>query len=491
MATHQQNIDNLQNAVYGNQVRGSMIELFEEDYTLVKKALSVGTDIKKSDDSTVGYTEGNLYLNTDTMDLWRNEGDGWVIVGNINSIESVNVVESSMDDGYNVITMNLTGGEPVVFSIKNGKTGATGRTGTSVTGVVDNGDGSFYLTLSNGTTTDSVKTIQGLEGKTGPQGRTGDTGAAGRSVTRFEMGQQGKIHPVTAYFSDDSYQVLGNLQDGADGSGTGDMVKATYDKNDNGIVDAAESISDGSTTLTLQTLFNKADKSTTLDGYGITNAYTKTEVDEMISEISGSTWNDIESKPFSTIDNAQFKVENDKLKIQDIYASKNIYGTVTEWNASTLYKIGDYVTYLNKLYRCVIQNSGEIPEGDEHWNVVDLVSMQNSISKNQEKQLFDFKESLLSASAITSVNTAYCKKVGNICFVTIMFRCSSDITSGSISVSIPRPFVEAGVEYSSPLASRDGKTGFFTVSSNGAINIRCAASSSQWLVGNLCYYTEE
>jgi len=70
-------------------------------------------------------------------------------------------------------------------------------------------------------------------------------------------------------------KVGNNLQIAADGtlsatgSGSGDMTKAVYDTNDNGIVDAAESVPWSGVSST----------PTTLSGFGITDAYTKTEVD--------------------------------------------------------------------------------------------------------------------------------------------------------------------------------------------------------------------
>ena len=239
MATHAQNIANLRNAVYGEQVRGSMIELFEEDYNLVKDGVGVGTDISSSSSSTTGYSDGAVYINNSTWHLFKLEGTAWADKGIIQ-----------------------------------------GTQGESVTGAVDNGDGTFYLTLSNGSRTGDIATIQGIQGPTGPQGPAGSTGPAGRSVTSITMSGTGKSHPVTATYSDGSTETVGIVQDGADGSGTGDMSKATYDPNNHGYVDAAAGVTNGTVTLSFSTLSNKADAATSLAGYGITDAYTKTEADD-------------------------------------------------------------------------------------------------------------------------------------------------------------------------------------------------------------------
>ena len=135
------------------------------------------------------------------------------------------------------------------------------------------------MILTDGTHTSDIATIQGETGATGPQGPTGATGPAGRDVTSILMSGTGKSHPVTVTYSDGSTQTVGVVQDGADGSGTGDMSKSTYDPSDHGYVDAAAGVTDGTNTLTYATLNNKANKSTSLAGYGIADAYTITQSD--------------------------------------------------------------------------------------------------------------------------------------------------------------------------------------------------------------------
>lgn len=77
--------------------------------------------------------------------------------------------------------------------------------------------------------------IQGIQGETGPQGATGPQGPAGPAPT-VTVSRAGKATTVT--IGDKSFTV----NDGADGSGAGDMLKETYDKAGNGIVDDAEKL---------------------------------------------------------------------------------------------------------------------------------------------------------------------------------------------------------------------------------------------------------
>lgn len=84
----------------------------------------------------------------------------------------------------------------------------------------------------------------GPEGPQGPQGIPGPTGEDGNGIVNIELvSTNGKLKTYRINFTDGThfdYQVRdGN--DGA-GTGTGDMVKANYDANDNGIVDDAERV---------------------------------------------------------------------------------------------------------------------------------------------------------------------------------------------------------------------------------------------------------
>ena len=82
----------------------------------------------------------------------------------------------------------------------------------------------------------------GPTGPTGPIGETGETGPqgpAGISPT-VEVSKTGKVTTIT--ITDATGTHTATINDGADGSGAGDMVRATYDANDNGIVDDAEKL---------------------------------------------------------------------------------------------------------------------------------------------------------------------------------------------------------------------------------------------------------
>ena len=79
----------------------------------------------------------------------------------------------------------------------------------------------------------------GPAGPTGETGETGPQGPAGISPT-VEVSKSGKVTTIT--ITDATGPHTATINDGADGSGAGDMVRATYDANENGIVDDAEKL---------------------------------------------------------------------------------------------------------------------------------------------------------------------------------------------------------------------------------------------------------
>lgn len=99
---------------------------------------------------------------------------------------------------------------------------------TELTGVINN-----YTSLEG-----SMMTA-GPKGDKGDKGEKGDTGSQGFSPIAT-VTKSGKIATVT--ITDSIGTTTCEIRDGEDGQGSGDMLKATYDTNDNGIVDNAEKV---------------------------------------------------------------------------------------------------------------------------------------------------------------------------------------------------------------------------------------------------------
>ena len=77
------------------------------------------------------------------------------------------------------------------------------------------------------------------KGDKGDKGDTGETGQDGVSPI-ITTSKQGKVTTLTIVDAEGTKTAT--ILDGSDGSGSGDMLKSTYDQNENGIVDNAEKV---------------------------------------------------------------------------------------------------------------------------------------------------------------------------------------------------------------------------------------------------------
>lgn len=148
--THEQNINNLKTAVKGRDVRNSMVELFEEDYKLVKKGIGVGEDITAPESGHEDYSDGNVYINTATLDIWKLEGNAWAKKGNLKGIKSITTTESAVDEGYNEVTITTTDDEVTTFRVKNGSKGPSGNGIAEVTSSRDGAVATYTLHFTDG-----------------------------------------------------------------------------------------------------------------------------------------------------------------------------------------------------------------------------------------------------------------------------------------------------------------------------------------------------
>lgn len=106
MATHEQNIENLRTAIYGEQVRGSMIELFNESFENAGKMIQIGTTISSTTSSSAGFDIGNIYINDSTWDVWKCVGvNSWALQGNIKGAADVGFKSASAYD-FNIDNSN-------------------------------------------------------------------------------------------------------------------------------------------------------------------------------------------------------------------------------------------------------------------------------------------------------------------------------------------------------------------------------------------------
>lgn len=152
----------------------------EDGTTVTKKQLSIDTQMKIL---RLKNAEGKW---VEVPALIGAKGDTGV---GIERIEQTTT--STDDDGDNIVTVTLTNGVEVTFTVQNGSKGNKGDTGDTGVGVQsveqtttsneDDGNNVITVTLTNGEK--FTFTVQnGSKGSTGETGKTGETGADGVSV---------------------------------------------------------------------------------------------------------------------------------------------------------------------------------------------------------------------------------------------------------------------------------------------------------------------
>lgn len=151
-------------------------------------------------------------------------------------------------DGKDGTSVNILGSYSTEAELN-----AAHPTGTKGDSYMVNGD--LYVWDINANKWKNVGRIQGPKGDkgdigakgdtgaTGPQGEKGETGATGPQGNpgvspTVEITKAGKVTTVVITDANGPHEFT--INDGADGSGTGDMVKATYDTNNDGVVDSSE-----------------------------------------------------------------------------------------------------------------------------------------------------------------------------------------------------------------------------------------------------------
>ena len=84
MADISQYLQAIMQAVYGEEVRGSIHDAIEIINDVGEKTLTIGTAVTGPTSSSVGYYDNSLYLNSDTWELWKCVGTNlWQSQGDV------------------------------------------------------------------------------------------------------------------------------------------------------------------------------------------------------------------------------------------------------------------------------------------------------------------------------------------------------------------------------------------------------------------------
>lgn len=261
--------------------------------------ITVGTAVTSTNSSVYNQFNKDLYINSSTWDLWQctastgsGYGNAWTKIGNIKGAQGIQGIRgfdftglvlkstSGLVKTYDV--MSSDGTTTGTIDISDGVQGVKGDRGYGFAGLElysESGlDKVYNVKASDGAITGTVTITNGAKGDKGDKGNQGDSiasvdlktkinrdatynvvldnGSVAGSFTVSDgatgaQGPQG-VSPTVSGSKDGKVTIITitdvngdhvyEIRDGNDGDGTGDMIKATYDTNDDGVVDAAERV---------------------------------------------------------------------------------------------------------------------------------------------------------------------------------------------------------------------------------------------------------
>ena len=156
----------IMNAVYGQDVRGSIHDAIEIINDVSEVVLTTGTAVTGPTSSSTGFFNDSLYLNTNTMELWKCAGTNtWVSQGILKGADGngiVSVTKTGTSGLVDTYTITFDDTSTTTFTVTNGADGADGLdgsvwykgtaltgTGSAITGFPGNIH-DFYLNSTDG-----------------------------------------------------------------------------------------------------------------------------------------------------------------------------------------------------------------------------------------------------------------------------------------------------------------------------------------------------
>ena len=135
MADISTELQQILDAVYGEQVRGSIYRAIKLINDVSEVVISAGTDITSPTSSSTGYFKDSLYINTDTCDLWKCTGtNAWVLVGNIRGIGITSIEKTGTSGLVDTYTITFSDGSTQTYTVTNGADGNKWYHGTTISG---------------------------------------------------------------------------------------------------------------------------------------------------------------------------------------------------------------------------------------------------------------------------------------------------------------------------------------------------------------------
>lgn len=164
----------------------------------------------------------------------------------------------------------------------------------------------------------------------------------------------------------------------------------------------------------------------------------------------------------------------------DLFVCEQQESSTWKTKKTTLQKIADAI-FGAKTDNNLPHYTGTPTAGSTAYEIANKVE---NVAFNSSTMFADISTAVKNAFSLSECY-CYVLKNGNVCTVTLRFKCSSAISSGSFSIVGLTP---CQTDVASALASLDNKGGYMQLSGT-TLYIRCAASSSQYLAGSITYPT--
>ena len=168
MADISQYLQDILDAVYGEEVRGSIHDAIELINDVSEVVLSAGNLITNASSSSEGFYEGSFYFNTTTYDLWKCVGtDTWDNLANLKGTGITTIEKTSTSGNIDTYTITFDDGSTETFTVTNGTDGTNGSTWYKGTAITGTGSGivgfpgvinDFYLNSNTGSVYVCTKT---------------------------------------------------------------------------------------------------------------------------------------------------------------------------------------------------------------------------------------------------------------------------------------------------------------------------------------------
>ena len=134
MADISKDLQQILDAIYGEEVRSSIYHAIELINKISENMITVGNEVTSEDSSTSGYFDESIYINNETWDIWECEEDSnskyWRKKGNIKGGEGSSLTATSEKTG-----------KTTTVTIKNAETGAVVTTFQILDGADGGGSG--------------------------------------------------------------------------------------------------------------------------------------------------------------------------------------------------------------------------------------------------------------------------------------------------------------------------------------------------------------